>query len=91
MPRLNYEQDNETFPADAYSVRQYPGVAFHVYGWETQPDEDTEWSGIESRTGRIVTVMVGDDRQFTFDENDVTPIAREAYCGSCGQIGCSHG
>lgn len=35
-------------------------------------------------------VHVGDDRKFTFEPDDLTPIEREAYCGSCGQIGCGH-
>ncbi len=86
----NYERDDATFSADAYKVRQYPGVAFYVCGWETEPDADTEWSGIEERTGRVIAVMIGDDRKHSLDESDVTPIAREAYCGQCGQIGCGH-
>lgn len=47
-------------------------------------DQDTE------RTGRVVAVMVGDDRRFVVDEEDVTPLAREDYCGECGQVGCTH-
>jgi hypothetical protein len=90
MKRPNYEIDNDTFSAEAYRVRHYPGVAFYVYGWETEPDEDTEWSGIEVRTGRIVAIMVGDDRRFSFDPDDAEPLPREEYCGSCGQIGCAH-
>lgn len=42
------------------------------------------------RTGEIVAVMVGDDRRFTFDLNEISPLEREEYCGECGQIGCSH-
>lgn len=88
--RKHYESDDETFPADAYSVRQYRGVAFYVFGWELEPDEDTEWSGVEVRTGRVVARMVGDDRDFSLDPDDVTPLEREAYCGACGQVGCTH-
>jgi hypothetical protein len=84
--RTNYERDDATFPADAYSVRQYPGVAFWVRGWETQPDADTEWSGMEERTGRVIATMIGDDAYHSLDPDDVTPIAR----GQCGQIGCGH-
>lgn len=90
MRTKNYEADRETWPADAYRVAGHDGVAWRVRGWETEPDEDTEWSGIENRTGRVVCVMVGDDRPFTFDPKDVTPLAREDYCGVCGQIGCAH-
>lgn len=90
MRRPNYEVDDKTFPAEAYAVRRYEGVAWRVYGWEVQPTEDTEWDGIEERTGRVVCVMVGDDHRFTFDPEDLTPLADLDYCASCGQIGCSH-
>jgi hypothetical protein len=125
MRTPNYESDDEAFPADAYRVRGYNGVAWHVLGWETEPI--AEWfcgdcgrSGYERdggggaitdpgdpeceheavgysdeqstiRTERVVAIMIGDDRRFTFDADDlVEPLAREAYCGECGQIGCAH-
>lgn len=88
--RPHYEQDDDTFAADAYSVRGYRGIAWRVLGWETQPDEDTEWSGYEERTGRVVARMVGDDRYFGFDPADVEPIGEFDYCAQCGQIGCTH-
>ena len=88
--RTHYEKDDETFPADAYKVRGYGGIAFYVLGWETEPDADTEWSGYETRTGRVLAIMVGDDRKHSLDPEDLTPIARGAYCGECGQIGCAH-
>lgn len=88
--RPNYETDDASFPADAYQETRRPGIAWRIYGWETEPDEDTEWSGYEVRTGRIVAVMVGDDRRHTFDPDELTPLDELAYCHSCGQIGCSH-
>lgn len=88
--KAHYEEDEQTFNAEGYTVQGYAGIAFHVLGWETEPDEDTEWSGYENRTGRVVARMVGDDHNFTFEPSEVTPIPREAYCGSCGQIGCTH-
>jgi hypothetical protein len=87
--RQHFEHAPE-YQADAYRVSGYSGVAFHVIGWETEPDEDTEWSGYEVRTGKIVAVMVGDDHKFSFDPEDIAPLDREDYCGSCGQIGCGH-
>jgi len=90
MRHPHYETDDTTFPADGYTVKGYRGIAWYVRGWETEPDEDTEWSGLENRTGRIVCTMVGDDRRFAFDPDEVTPLAREDYCGICGQIGCAH-
>jgi len=87
----NYETDNETFSADAYTVSHYSqGIGFYVLGWETEPDEDTEWSGYEVRTGRVLAVMIGDDYRHSVDPEDLKPIDRRDYCGSCGQIGCQH-
>ena len=88
--KAHYETDNAAFPADAYRVEGYGGIAWYVLGCETTPDEDTEWTGIEERTGQVVCKMVGDDRHFTFDPEELTPLQREEYCGSCGQIGCTH-
>ena len=88
--RPNYE-DAPEYDADAYRVAGHGGIAWRVYGWETEPDEDTEWSGYEVRTGNLVCVMVGDDHRWTFEPSDVSPLEREEYCGICGQIGCGHG
>jgi hypothetical protein len=88
--RKHYEDDNATFPAEAYQVDGYRGIAWYVMGWETEPDEDTEWSGYEVRTGRVVARMVGDDRDFTFEPDELKPLEREEYCGVCGQMGCAH-
>jgi hypothetical protein len=89
MRKPNYDEDDETFDAAAYTAKGYSGVAWYVLGWETQPDEDTEWSGLEERTGKVIAIMVGDDRRFTFDEDELTPLDESAYCGGCGQIGCT--
>ena len=88
--RHHYESDNETYSADAYTVAGHSGIGWYVLGWQTEPDADTEWSGIENRTGELVCVMVGDDAHWLFDPSDVTALARADYCGECGQIGCSH-
>lgn len=88
--RPDYETDDDHFDADAYMAQGYRGVAWRVLGWEIEPDEDTTWTGFCVRTGRVVAVMIGDDRYFTFDEEEIAPIAREEYCGECGQIGCRH-
>ena len=86
---MRYESD-EAFSKNAYITNNWRGIAWRVLGWETEPDEDTEWSGYEQRTGRIVAVMVGDDRHFAFEPDQLTPIKREEYCGICGQVGCYH-
>lgn len=90
MRRPDYEPDHESFPAEAYSVEGYRGVAWRVYGWEVEPDDDTHWSGYEARTGRVVCVMVGDDRRHTFEPDALTPLGELDYCASCGQVGCTH-
>lgn len=69
-----------------YKVDGYDGVAFSYDGDETKPDADTEWSGIEVPTGRVLMVMVGDDHRFSIDPADVTPIGEDDYCPGCGQI-----
>jgi len=85
----NYEVDNDRFHAPAYRMAGWgAGIAWHVLGWETEPDEDTHWSGCENRTGRVLAVMVGDDRRFAFDLEDLTPLKGSEYCRDCGQIGC---
>ena len=89
---MNYEpfdKDDTLHEGQVCKVTQYGGVAFHAFGWITEPDEDTEWSGIESRTDRVLCVMVGDDREFSIDIDDIEPLEREDYCGECGQIGCT--
>lgn len=91
MRTPHWENDETAYPSDsAYQVEGYRGIAWRVFGWETEADEDTEWTGIENRTGKLVCVMIGDDRRFTFDPDEVKQIAREEYCGVCGQIGCCH-
>jgi hypothetical protein len=101
MVRPLYETDKQAFPADAYSVKRYQGVAFQVYGWQIErgtewvklDDEDSEAyveEEYERRTGMVVVVMIGDDTKHVVDPSDLTAIAREDYCGECGQVGCQH-
>ena len=73
----------------AYRVDGWEGIAWAMLGPETEPDADTEWTGIEEPTGRIEMVMVGDDRVFAFDPEDVHELPDDAYCRDCGQIGCT--
>ena len=87
---MKYEADSKRWAADAYKVDGYDGIAWYARGWQTEPDEDTEWSGYEVRTGKVVCTMVGDDRHFAFDPEDVHALDRSAYCSVCGQMGCGH-
>ena len=62
MARYKYETDDPDPYPDAVKIpASRVAVAWHVLGWETEPDEDTEWSGCYNRTGRLVCQMVGDD------------------------------
>lgn len=59
-----------------------------IVGWEEpDPNGDGEW--VDDRE-RIVLVMVGDDREFEFEPEELTKINDEDYCHVCGQIGCGH-
>lgn len=42
-------------------------------------------------TGMVWMVMIGDDRRWLFDPEDVSEIDDEDYCSGCGQIGCGWG
>ncbi len=84
---MTYEESEHR---GAYMVDGWgAGIAWSVLGWETKPDADTEWTGYEVRTGNVVAVMVGDDRHFSIEPDDLTPLLREDYCGECGQVGCT--
>jgi hypothetical protein len=68
------DDDDETGPfpiGTRVSVDAYSGIAFSVDGY---------------RGGRVVAHMVGDDRRFEFDVDDVSPLDDDVC--SCGQIGC---
>lgn len=81
------------FPFDfepAYRVEEYRGIGFYADGYDSEPDEDTEWTGYEVPTGRIVAHMIGDDRPFTFEPDELIRV--DGPVCSCGQLGCGwHG
>jgi len=89
--RNHYEDPDNEFEHDAYKVAGWgDGIAFSVLGWETESDEETEWTGIEERTGNVIVRMIGDDRLFSVDPDDVEPIPDDSFCRDCGQIRCGH-
>ena len=57
--KKHYEEDPAMFSAPAYCIDCYSGIAWYVLGWETEPTQETEWSGYEERTGLVVARMVG--------------------------------
>ena len=86
--RYNYEkQENDPWP-DPVKLTTGPGVAWWILGWQTEPDEDTEWTGIENRTDYLVAMMVGDDAHHLIEEDEIQALSRDDYCGECGQLGC---
>ena len=96
---MNYERSsefNKAYPEDRYQITGYGigsdgiGLAWSILGYETEPDEDTEWSGYEVTTGNIVAVMVGDDHLWSLDPHgvDIVPLDDDEYCSCCGQVGC---
>ena len=76
--KLDEIEDDAQFPSGTpVTVEGYRGIAWRID--HVSPIED-----------RVVCIMVGDDRQFTFGRDELTPLAREQFCGECGQIGCTH-
>ena len=56
--------------------------------WE-EPTDEGEWVD-DLDCGLVLAVMVGDDYRHKVPIDDLTVVAREDYCGECGQIGCRH-
>ena len=64
-----------TYTAEGWSAR----IAWRAFAYETEPDEDTERSGIENPTGRVLAHMVGDDREYAFEPDDLAPRKRARW------------
>ncbi len=82
LPAFDFDA---AYTADGWGA----GIAWRAYAWETAPDEDTEWSGIENPTGRILAHMIGDDQALSFEPDELTALDSSAYCLDCGQVGCT--
>ena len=72
-------RDDAQFPAGTYVTHSgwSDGIAWFVR--DVSPIDD-----------RVTVTMVGDDRLFSAERDELTVIEREAFCGECGQIGCGH-
>ena len=62
------------------------------YSGEGDPEDEANYlynepEEIEDRE-HVRCIMVGDDRVFTFEIDELTAISDEDYCPECGQIGC---
>lgn len=98
---IDTEDDDTRYERDGWE-----GVAWVVDGpaWDNAPvltlvlDEDgdeyecetDEYEEVE-RAGWVLCHMVGDDTRYEVEVSDLRPIADDAYCAGCGQIGCAHG
>jgi hypothetical protein len=75
-----------------YKVRGWKGVAFYVVGYvhRLEPIYDPECDEIEDVEDQtqVVIVMVGDDRKYEVNVEDLTKLEDDEYCSECGQIGC---
>jgi hypothetical protein len=76
----------------AYPKVWEPDFSFAMDSFGEEYEYDTgngEW--VENPdSGRVLVCMVGDNRKYELDREDLTPLAREEFCGECGQIGCAH-
>lgn len=58
--------------------------------WEADTGEG-EHVEQDASCGRVLVVMVGDDKRHEVDVGDLSPLADGEFCGCCGQIGCHWG
>lgn len=87
----------------AYRVSGHGGVAWTLLGhpkkepmqwfvpFTDDPESDGFWEVEDDPpedTDRVEMVMVGDDRVFVFDADEITLLDEDEYCPGCGQIGC---
>lgn len=97
MPDLTtYEHNGRLYYNDEgrYQRPGWQGIAWILVGPVMVDDEDTEWTGLQRRTGEHIIRMVGDDRDFIIDDTELSDLVLlddEDYCPSCGQIGCKAG
>ncbi len=88
------------------SHESYRGIAFWVDDWARsleeqyveyiESDDSGEvffgWEEVEVISNSVVECyMVGDDKMYKFDIDELTAVNVNDFCYSCGQIGCGHG
>lgn len=71
------DDDPDDWPTDAESGERGYWV-----------DDETEGEWVDDPDGGLVVVMVGDDREWTLEAVELSPLDEGDYCGGCGQIGC---
>lgn len=77
----------------AYKVEGYEGVAWLLicHPRYIVDDDDNCNFGAFANTERVVAHMIGDNREFEFEIDEITPISEDEYCSQCGQMRCNHG
>ena len=76
-------------PGEVVSIDGEQGFAFLVLRLPERKLSDYEWSGLVwQHPGRRIVRMVGDDREFEYPVDVMTPLGDDDYCWTCGQIGC---
>lgn len=70
------------------SVRLYADDGYVIVRLSDECPLETEEQTYETDT--VTAVMIGDDREFVIDVDDLTAIDDLDYCSECGQIGCGH-
>lgn len=64
-----------------------------VYSGEGDEDDESSYFFNESEKvedrSKVRCHMVGDDRTFVFDVDELTALDELDYCASCGQVGCT--
>lgn len=63
------------------------GMAFVVRGPLLERDSD---GVLEPVDGWLIITAVGDDYRVAAELSELTALAREEFCGQCGQVGCGH-
>lgn len=81
-----------------YRHPDYPGAAWTIDGPtmvdEYDPDTGenvTDWTGykVPAVPATVDAHMIGDDRTFRFDADELIELDDDDYCAECGQIGCT--
>lgn len=79
------------FYVDGYE-KVYEPYQYYEYGEDGEEylvDDPYEGEWVEPESGRLRMHMIGDDREFVFDEDEVTPVSEGDFCWGCGQTGCT--
>ncbi len=95
---LNFEDARYSvagYSGIAFYLHKWPAVwePHYVY-FPAEDDCQEEWAeeGGEWVHGvpgdNVVAIMVGDDREFIIDIDDLTLLDDKDYCYVCGQVGC---